>query len=331
MARITLGIGTSHTPQASTTPDWWEDHANRDRGNPELLGRDGNLHVYADIAAVPEWKIDPARLTHEVWTALHRRAQDAIETLSKILSETEPDVVVVIGDDQQELFLDDGTPTFAIYWGESIDDFAPDEEEQKITPAGIQAAMWAYHAAMPESYPVPSALGEHLINSLMTDEFDVTQLSRQPEGRSIGHAFTFPRLRLMGKKAIPMLPLFVNTYVAPNSPSPRRCYLLGRALRRAIESYPEDIAVAVVASGGLSHFVIDEELDHRVLSGLRNRDFESLTTIPRRYMRSGTSEILNWIAAGGALEALSMEVVDYIPAYRSPAGTGVGMAFAAWR
>jgi hypothetical protein len=47
-------------------------------------------------------------------------------------------------------------------------------------------------------------------------------------------------------------------------------------------------------------------------------------------MRSGTSESLNWIAAGAALEALDMTVVDYIPAYRSAAGTGVGMAFAIW-
>jgi hypothetical protein len=127
------------------------------------------------------------------------------------------------------------------------------------------------------------------------------------------------------------LPVLINTYYAPNQPSPRRCYLLGRALRRAIETFPEDITVAVVASGGLSHFVVDEELDTRVLDGLKNRDFESLATIPRRFMRSGTSESLNWIAAGGALEGLAMELVDYVPAYRSTAGTGVGMAFAVWR
>jgi hypothetical protein len=48
-------------------------------------------------------------------------------------------------------------------------------------------------------------------------------------------------------------------------------------------------------------------------------------------MRSGTSETLNWIAAGGAVEHLAMDLIDYVPAYRSPAGTGVGMAFAVWR
>jgi aromatic ring-opening dioxygenase LigB subunit len=123
----------------------------------------------------------------------------------------------------------------------------------------------------------------------------------------------------------------LNAYYPPNVPSPRRCYQFGRALRRAIESYPEDLSVAIVASGGLSHFVVDEELDGRVIEGLRTKDVETLTTIPRRFMRSGTSETLNWIAAGGALEHLGMELVDYVAAYRSPAGTGVGMAFAVWR
>jgi len=89
--------------------------------------------------------------------------------------------------------------------------------------------------------------------------------------------------------------------------------------------------VAVVASGRLSLFVVDEELDRRLLDGLKNRDIESLTTIPRKFMRSGTSEGPNWTAAGGMLEGLSMKIVDYVPGYGSVAGTGVGMAFAVWR
>ncbi|GAA5199983.1 hypothetical protein GCM10023322_76840 [Rugosimonospora acidiphila] len=331
MARIVLGIGSSHTPQLSTTPDWWEDHAQRDRRNPELLGRDGELHIFDELLAEKSWNIDPSRLTPQVWADLHGRAQTAISELGRVLAEVDPDVLLVIGDDQEELFLDDGTPTFAIYWGDTIDDFAPDEHKQEAMPAGLRAALWAAHNDTRESYPVPSKLGLHLIESLMTEEFDVAQLRTQREGRSVGHAFTFARRRLMGDRVIPLLPLLINTYYPPNQPSPRRCYLLGRALRRAVENFPEDITVAVVASGGLSHFVVDEQLDRRVLDGLRNRDFESLSTIPRRYMRSGTSESLNWIAAGGALEGLTMNLVDYVPAYRSTAGTGVGMAFAVWR
>ena len=331
MARIVLGIGSSHTPQLSTTPDWWEDHAGRDRRNPELLGRDGNMHTFDEIVAVPEWTIDESRLTPQIWKGIYDRAQAAVATLGDELVATSPDAVVVIGDDQEELFLDDGRPAFAIYWGETINDFAPDDEEQAAMPAGIRAALWAAHSEKGEVYPVPHELAKHIIEHLVEEEFDVAAMKQQPQGRSLGHAFTFPRRRLMGDKLIPILPILLNSYYPPNQPSPRRSYLFGRALRRAIESFDQDMTVAIVASGGLSHFIVDEELDNRILQGLQNRDFEALATIPRKFMRSGTSESLNWIAAGGALENLSMKVVDYVPAYRSVAGTGVGMAFAVWR
>lgn len=331
MARIVLGLGSSHTPQLSTTVDWWEDHARRDRRNPFLVGRDGEAHSYDELAAVPEWSVPQERLTPEVWEGLHERAQKAVGVLRDELASVDPDAVVVVGDDQAEMFLDDGQPTFAVYHGTEIFDKPLTDAKRESMPAGLLAASWAAHGEDVESYPVPSALGWHVAQGLIEEEFDVVSLSRQPAGRSVGHAFTFARRRLMGERIIPILPVALNAYYPPNQPSPRRCYHFGRALRRAIESFPEDMRIAVVASGGLSHFVVDERLDGLVIDGLRNRDVEALTTIPRKYMRSGTSETLNWIAAGGALEHLQMELVDYIPAYRSPAGTGVGMTFARWR
>lgn len=331
MARIVLGLGSSHTPQLSTTVDWWEDHAARDRRNPFLLGRDGEGHVFDELLAVPEWRVSPDRLTPEVWESLHERSQKAIAALGETLAAAAPDAVVVIGDDQTEMFLDDGQPTFAVYYGSEIFDVPLADAKRASMPKGLLAASWAAHGDDVEAYDVPAELGEHIIGALMTEEFDVMALSRQPGDRSVGHAFTFVRRRLMGEKMIPILPVALNAYNPPNQPTPRRCFMFGRALRRAIDSFPSDIRVAIVASGGLSHFVVDEELDNRVLTALRERDVESLTTLPKRYMRSGTSETLNWIAAGGALEHLDMELVDYIPAYRSAAGTGVGMSFAQWR
>lgn len=331
MAKIVLGLASSHTPQLSTTTDWWTDHADRDRRNSELLGRDGELHTYDELLAVPEWNTSAERLTPDTWQHCYQRGQDGVAALAKELAAADPDVVVVIGDDQSELFLDDGTPMFAVFYGEQIADMPYTAEKLASVPAGIRAAAWAQHSETVERYPVPAGLGRHVVESLAIEEFDVTAFTRQPEGRSLGHAFTFPRRRLMGETIIPILPVALNTYYPPNVPSPRRCFQFGRAVRRAIESYPEDLSVAVVASGGLSHFVVDEELDHRVIEGLRTNDVDALATIPRRFMRSGTSETLNWIAAGGALENLAMELIDYVPAYRSPAGTGVGMAFAVWR
>jgi 3-O-methylgallate 3,4-dioxygenase len=86
----------------------------------------------------------------------------------------------------------------------------------------------------------------------------------------------------------------------------------------------------VVASGGLSHMVINEELDRKVLAALRAGDRQTLTSIPEKLLRTGNGEIKNWIAAAGALEHLRMELAAYVPGYRSPAGTGVGMGFAYW-
>jgi OH-DDVA oxygenase/3-O-methylgallate 3,4-dioxygenase len=80
----------------------------------------------------------------------------------------------------------------------------------------------------------------------------------------------------------------------------------------------------------MTHFVIDETLDRGVLDAIVARDAAALAAIPRDRLRSGNSEILNWVAAAGALEGLDASVVDYVPGYRTPAGTGTGMAFARW-
>jgi hypothetical protein len=86
-----------------------------------------------------------------------------------------------------------------------------------------------------------------------------------------------------------------------------------------------------MASGGLSHVVIDEELDRQVIEALTRKRHERLYDIPRDKLRGGTSEILNWVALAGAVEPMEMTLLDYVTTYRSPAGTGCGMAFAYWR
>ena len=329
MADIVIGVASSHTPQLSSGVDMWLDHAERDRRNPRLLGRDAAYHTYDELLEAA----DPAigeQLAPEIWERKYQRGQEAIEALTISLAKASPDIAIVIGDDQREMFTDDGIPAFACFTGPELVDMLPDEAVLQRIPKGIRAAYWAVHADEPATHLVAQELSAHVAEQLAWDDFDLTVVRQQPAGRTLGHAFTFPRYRLGLPHSTPIVPVFVNTYYPPNVPSATRCYQLGRALRRAVESWPGAARVAVIASGGLSHFVVDEDLDHRVLDGLTSRDASVLGSLPRDQLRSGNSEILNWVAAAGALEHLAATVLDYIPGYRTPAGTGAGMAFARW-
>jgi hypothetical protein len=183
---------------------------------------------------------------------------------------------------------------------------------------------------MDKTYPVASQLGRHVIGSLIGAGFDVAHSRKLKPGEGMGHAFSFVYGRLMNGKTIPTLPIMVNTYYPPNQPTPKRCFDLGRAVRTAIETWPSEARVAVIGSGGLSHFVIDEALDHQLLTAMQAKDAEALSALPQRRLNSGTSEVRNWIATAGAVEHLDMRLIDYVPCYRSPAGTGCAMGFAEW-
>jgi hypothetical protein len=89
--------------------------------------------------------------------------------------------------------------------------------------------------------------------------------------------------------------------------------------------------VAIVATGGLSVGVLEESLDRAVLDALCRRDMDSIARLPRGWIQGSTGEVLCWVSAAGALEHLPMRLIDYIPAYRSAAGTGTGLAFATWQ
>jgi hypothetical protein len=328
MAEIVIGIASSHTPQLSSGVDMWPDHAARDQ-RYSLLGKDAKYHTYEETLA----GADPAiarELQPDVWEGKYERVQAAVESLSAALKAADADLALVIGDDQRELFVDDGIPAFACFTGTELTDMAPDAETFARLPRGIQAAYWAVHGDEPATHPVAQELSAHIAERLALADFDLTVFTRQPAGRTLGHAFTFPRYRLGLPAATPIVPVFVNTYYPPNVPSAARCHELGRALRRAVEAWESDARVAVIASGGLTHFVIDEALDRGVLDSIATKDAAALAAIPRDRLRSGNSEILNWVTAAGTLEGLQPSVIDYVPGYRTPAGTGTGMAFARW-
>lgn len=334
MADIVLGVGTSHTPQISSGWELWTDHAVRDHTYP-LLGPDGEFHTFEDLERADDQKLQ-AELAPEVWERKQARIERGVRTLGDRLAASELDVLVVIGDDQKEVFDEEAVPSIGLFLGDELWDYPPEGEhaERARRFPGLAAAQWARHGEVPTPHRIHAGLSRHLASELTGADFDVTVSAKQRDKHTLGHAFTFPRYRLGLPESVPIVPVFLNTYYEPNVPSPGRCYALGQAIAAAIRSFEPDgggsLRAGVLASGGLSHFVVLEDWDRKVLEHMAADDGEALAAIPRRYFRSGTSEVLNWIAVAGALRGAEMTVVDYVPGYRSLAGTGTGMGFVLW-
>jgi 3-O-methylgallate 3,4-dioxygenase len=182
-------------------------------------------------------------------------------------------------------------------------------------------------------YPCHRPLALALIEGLIEREFDVAAVAGLGDGEHEGHAYSFVHrwyLKGNGTRMLPVVPIFLNTYNPPNPPLPKRCVRLGRALKELIESYPEDLRVGLVASGGLSHFVVEEDLDRAIIEALRRKDLDFLARLDPRRLKAGSSEIRNWIVVASAATGLDLTWISYTPSYRTPAGTGIGLAFARW-
>jgi catalytic LigB subunit of aromatic ring-opening dioxygenase len=319
MAEIVLGIGTSHSPQLSVPASEWHLLREKDEHDPTL--------DYPGLLRLAKPKIDQD-LTDKKMRERDEACQNGIAVLGDVLQRAKADVIVIFGDDQHEQFDDDNMPTFALYHGHSLPVIKKHLGGLPGEWKSVEEGGWAETAG---EYRAESELAEHLIRSLVADEFDIARCDRLRKEIGVGHAFSFLYRRILPGGVLPMVPVMVNTYYPPNQPTPKRCYAFGQAVRRGIESWKRDARVALMASGGLSHVVIDEALDRTVLDGLKQKKRELLYGLPRDKMRGGTSEILNWIALAGSVEPMEMKLVDYVTAYRSPAGTGCGMAFAYWR
>ena len=339
MAEIVLGLGTSHSPQLSFPPEKWADLGHADEGNPHLLDGEGRSITYVELAKRANPAIGAEEMSVEVFRAKYERLQLGVKTISDTLAAVAPDVLIVIGDDQEENIGFDNMPAVLIYSGDTIPS-VPRIFTENPFPT-IRMAAWSY-GTEECSYPVASDLSEHLIGHLTEQDFDVAQSRFLREGMGMGHAFGFIYGRIFNLsqgagaprtprgQVVPIVPVMVNTYYPPNQPSPKRCYELGRAIRRAVNDWDTDLRVAILGSGGLSHFVVNEELDRQVLDAFARNDTQTIFDIPRPLLNSGTSEMRNWLVAAGAAEELRFDLIDYVPCYRSPAGTGGGWTFARW-
>ena len=329
MATLVGGFGTSHSPMLLADPVTWGQRGGHDRRMTDLRDENGTVRSWGDLAAAAAGRFADD-LTVETWEERFGAAQRALDRIGEDIRAADPAAVVVVGDDQHELFDDSIQPVLGVYWGErwrtdTMHERDPDEAAwfQRV------AAGWA----MDDRYEFPGepTLGVDIVSGLVEQGFDVTSLARMPQDGGFGHAYGFVKRRFVGDKEVPIVPILLNTYFPPNQPTAARCYDLGVALAAAIEASSFKGTVLVGASGGLSHFVVNEDLDRQLMDALNRDDADALRGLPQSLLHSGTSEIRNWIVTGGAMQSRSVDWSEYIPAYRSAAGTGVGLAFAVWK
>ncbi len=301
-----LGIACSHAPTLLLPTDMWEETYRAMVGD-----------VPQPNAASSEDKrtLEDTRL----------RLDSGIEKMKQMLTRSRPDAIVIIGDDQREVFPSWLNPALAVFCGEEISGHTLVNYRnrpginQKINLAGSPK------------------LGRDIVSGLIERGFDPLALAKfglSGEEYEIGHAFARPAHFLgLAELGVPVVPLFLNMYYDP-LPSGQRCYDMGAALREIIDDQSQRIAV--VASGGLSHDPlgqragwIDQRLDRWVLDRVASGDGHALTslyTFESDTLVGGTGEIRSWIAMAGAVGALPAEVIDYVPLHHAVTGLG----FAVW-
>jgi 3-O-methylgallate 3,4-dioxygenase len=223
---------------------------------------------------------------------------------------------VIVADDQHENITDNANPPFTIFIGESC--------EASVSLSYFNEPKSANRT----KYKAHQELAQGLLENLMDAGFDPAYAKELPYEGGLGHAFARVLKFLTPDAGLPVVPIMVNTYFPP-APSAKRCVAFGRGLAAAIRQAAGNRKVAIIGSGGLSHTLIDEALDHGVLAAIKSNDLGYLGALPAASLTAGTSEIRNWIVTAAAADRPAT-VVEYIPLYRTPTGVGCGMGFAYW-
>jgi aromatic ring-opening dioxygenase LigB subunit len=237
---------------------------------------------------------------------LRRDAEAAFAVLRADMEEAAPDVLIVVANDQFVNFFWNNIPTFFVTLA--------DEVKGRFT-------RHAFH------YKNDKDLGREIVRAGMNAGIDLSF----GEHVELQHTQLVPLYFILREAKIPILPVFVNTWVDP-APTPRRCYQLGRLIRSVADASRQRIAV--LATGGLSHYPgsprigqIDTDFDHKLLEILRAGKGRTLTECSiDELLEAGDTEFLNWMVVIGAIGDASASYTSYMP---DKVATGWG--FVSWR
>jgi protocatechuate 4,5-dioxygenase, beta chain len=243
-----------------------------------------------------------------------KRFFDGYEPAKAWLRERNPDLVIVVYNDHGLNFFLDKVPTFALG---CADVYRNDDEGWALAPVA--------------PFKGDAQFSWHIAESLVEQNFDICTCQEM----KVDHGFVNPLRALYGTCdpwPVTTIPLAVNTVQHP-VPTAKRCYRLGHALRRAVDSYPDDLKVVVFGTGGLSHQLqgeraglIDVEFDLQCMDKIAN-DPEWMTQFSNSEImrRSGTEgiETIMWLVMRGALQSNVKVVHKHYHAPISNTGAGV--------
>lgn len=234
----------------------------------------------------------------------------AWRALQDDLYDQDIDALVVVATDHYETFGLDNYPSFCIGASDSYDAWGE---------FGNPTATIAGH----------SELSEALIKGLVQRDYD---LSRSFDMR-LDHSFVAPLTKLLRTPAIPVVPFFVNCNTPP-LPSMRRCFGLGQAIADTVEHLPDATRVAVIATGGISHWVglprageINEAFDRRFLDLIASAAVDEVLGWDddwiAQFAGNGALEIRTWMVAHGAARSAPGTVLAYAPMHAWQTGIGI--------
>ena len=242
----------------------------------------------------------------EAQQKLRRDAEKAYAALRADLEAARPDVLIVVANDQFVNFAYNNIPTFFVTLADEVKGqftrhrfhYRNDKElGRAILKAGIEAG-------------IDFSFGEYI---------------------ELQHTQNVPLHFLLPEPKIPILPIYVNTWVEP-IPTPRRCYRVGQLIRQVADGWKE--RVAILATGGLSHFPgsprigeIDTTFDHKLLEILREGNGRSLEDYSvEEICRAGDSEFLNWMVVIGSVGDIKAKETFYMPDH-----VATGWGFVSWK
>jgi aromatic ring-opening dioxygenase catalytic subunit (LigB family) len=237
---------------------------------------------------------------------LRKDAETAFAALRADMEQARPDVLIVVANDQFVNFFWNNIPTF----------FVTTAEEVKG-----QFTRHKFH------YRNHKDLGRAIVRQGMQQGIDFSY----GEHIELQHTQVVPLYFLLREPKIPILPIYVNTWVDP-VPSPRRCYQVGELIRKVADDSKE--RVAILATGGLSHFPgsprigeIDTHFDHKLLELMREGKGRSLVDYSvEELLQAGDSEFLNWMVVVGAVGDAKAAYTSYMPDF-----VATGWGFVSWK